>query len=45
MISLSEPNMCVVLFGGYDGTRYYNDVHVLDVANFVWKKVNATGAN
>lgn len=31
-----NPDHKLVVFGGHDGTKMLNDVHVLDVATFTW---------
>jgi len=38
-------NKKIVIFGGYDGKKNHNIVHVYDIETNEWSKPNITGAN
>ena len=38
-VAARVPNNNVLLFGGFDGARWLNDLHVLDVATGEWRAV------
>mmetsp|Transcript_3978 Transcript_3978/g.6024 ORF Transcript_3978/g.6024 Transcript_3978/m.6024 type:complete len:759 (+) Transcript_3978:1-2277(+) len=37
-------NDSLVLFGGFDGKRWLNDLHTLEISSLVWKQVRVLGA-
>lgn len=34
----------LIIFGGFDGKKHYNDIHALDIERGVWRKVAVNGS-
>src|SRR5690242_3243623 len=33
----------IYVFGGYNGSDYFNDLYTYDLTNYTWEKLNSTG--
>lgn len=41
--ALTNLNHKLYMFGGCDGSRYFNDVHVLDLGRMIWSQPDVSG--
>ncbi|GAM17228.1 hypothetical protein SAMD00019534_004030 [Acytostelium subglobosum LB1] len=41
--NLIKDTESIVIFGGYNGKRSYNDIYVLDTKDYIWNKVKPKG--